>query len=143
MSDAIISNVLKNIPRDPKTKNWYIYGVNSNRQQFQIALTKENQDSLCAVVSGDYKSIAKNLFPTLLVAFSGTTIDMNEAITNPNRKLFILNGGSYNLPYDMAGQLVANSAVDFTGITTEAGVTIETGGNYFSCSEIYEAGMSM
>lgn len=143
ISDTIVSNVLKNIPRDPKTKNWYTYWVNANRQQFQIALTKENQDSPRAIVSGDYKSVAKNLFPTLLVAFSGTTIDMNESVDNPNRKLFILNGGSYNLPYDMAGQLVANSTVDFTGITTEAGVTIETGGNYFSCSEIYEAGMSM
>ncbi|EKD44773.1 MAG: hypothetical protein ACD_71C00010G0005, partial [uncultured bacterium (gcode 4)] len=105
LSDAIISNVLKNISKDPKTRNWYTYWVNSNRQQFQIALTKENQDSLRSVVEGDYKSVAKDLFPTLLVAYSGTTVDMSGSIDNPNRKLFILNNGSYNLPYDMAGQL--------------------------------------
>gem|GEM_PF-7102196 len=93
--------------------------MNSNRQQFQIALTKENQDTPRAIVEGDYKSVAKNLFPTLLVAYSGTSIDMSGSIDNPNRKLFILNNGSYNLPYDIAGQIVANSTVDFTGITTE------------------------
>jgi hypothetical protein len=42
----------------------------------------------------------------------------------------------------MNGSVVANG-VSFEQITSESGVTIEKGGNYFSCNEIYQAGMDM
>lgn len=97
MTSDIISNVLSNIPKDPRSKNWYWYSTPINRQQFQLALTLENIDTPKAVVKGDYKSVAKNLFPTLFLAVTGaTSFDVNV-----NSGKFILDGGSYNLPYDM------------------------------------------
>lgn len=137
LTDSVVSNVLKDVPKDPKTKNWYWYSVTANRQQFQMALTTENDDSPKAVVKGDYKSVAKNLFPTLFLAVTGaTSFDVNA-----NANKFILNGGSYNLPYDMTGNMVSyTGTLTFAEIMTETGVTIEAGGNYFSCDEIYQAG---
>ena len=139
LTDSILSNVLKDVPKDPRTGSWYWYSTLKNRQQFQLALTTENGGSLKAVVKGDYKSVAKNLFPTLLFAVTGST--SFEVNTNSGR--FILNGGSYNLPYDMEGTTFANDTLDFTQIVAEMGVTIETGGNYISCLEVYEAGRSV
>ena len=107
MNAGVISNVLQNIPKDPRTGNSYLYSVNSNRQVFQVALTMENNGNSKALVSGDYKSLTKDLFPTILIAYSGsTTTDMSGA-TNPNRAKFILNGGGFNLPYDMKGIMIA------------------------------------
>ncbi|HBB27557.1 TPA: hypothetical protein DCZ36_03630 [Candidatus Gracilibacteria bacterium] len=139
MTSAIISNVLSNIPKDSRSGNWYWYSVTNNRQVFQIALTLENGDSPKAVVKGDYKSIAKNLFPTLLLAVTANT-DVNASSGK-----FILNGGSYNLPYDMRGNLVSyTGALTLTEMmNSDSGVTVETGGSYLSCLEAYEAGRSM
>jgi hypothetical protein len=124
MTSAIISNVLKNIPRDPKTTLWYWYSTTTNRQQFQMALTLENNSAPKALVKGDYRSVAKNLFPTLLLAVTGaTSFDVNA---NANMSKFILNEGNYNLPYDMKGNLVAGG-VTFSGILAGLGVTIESG----------------
>lgn len=120
MSSGIISNVIQDVPRDPKTKNFYTYSVNSNRQQYQVALTKENQETPTAVVSGDYKSVAKDLFPTMIIAYSGTSsVDMSGSVSNTNRNKFIVNGGSLNLPYDLNGSVV-QSATSFTNVTTES-----------------------
>ncbi len=106
LTNTILSNVLSNIPRDPKTNNWYWYGTTANRQQFQIGLTLENNGSPKAMVIGEYKSIAKNLFPTLLLAVTGaTSFDVNV-----NTGKFIINGGSFNLPYDMNSSLVASGS---------------------------------
>jgi prepilin-type N-terminal cleavage/methylation domain-containing protein len=102
LENGIISNVLSNIPKDPRTNSGYWYSTTTNRQQFQIALTLENIDTPKALVKGDYKSIMKDLFPTLFLAVT-TDVDVN---TNTHK--FILSGGSYNLPYDMRGNLVAN-----------------------------------
>lgn len=138
LTSAILSNVLSNIPKDPRSGNWYWYSTTTNRQQFQIGLTIENNGSPKALVKGDYRSIMKDLFPTLLLA----AITNTDANTNTNK--YILNGGSYNLPYDMKGNLVSyNGSLTLSGITLESGVTIETGGNYFSCDEIYQAGRAM
>lgn len=98
LTSAIISNVLQNIPKDPRTLNWYWYSTTTNRQQFQVALTMENNGSPKAAVKGDYKSITKDLFPTLLLAVTGST----SFTATGNTSTFILNGGSYNLPYNMA-----------------------------------------
>lgn len=71
LTSSVASNVLQNIPKDPRSGNWYWYGTTTNRQQFQIALTLENTDTPKALVKGDYKSVAKDLFPTLLLAVTG------------------------------------------------------------------------
>ena len=119
LANGIISNVLSNIPKDPRSNNWYWYSTTTNRQQFQIALTLENIDIPTALVKGDYKSVMKNLFPTLLLAVTANT-DVNA-----NTNKFILNGGTYNLPYDMKGNVIANGT-SLAAIQTESGVTIES-----------------
>lgn len=138
LTSATVSNVLTNVPKDPRTGNWYWYSTLTNRQQFQVALTLEGADTPTALVKGDYKSIAKDMFPTILLAVTGS---ISFSVTD-NASKFILNGGSYNLPYDMEGVMVSSGS-SFSEITLESGVVIESSGNYASCSEIYEAGRSM
>lgn len=119
LANGIISNVLNNIPKDPRTNSGYWYSTTTNRQQFQIALTLENIDTPKALVKGDYKSVMKNLFPTLVLAITGN-IDVNT-----NTQKFILNGGTFNLPYDMKGNVIANGT-SLAALQVEPGVTIET-----------------
>ena len=102
LANGIISNILSNIPKDPRTNSGYWYSTTTNRQQFQIALTLENTDTPKALVKGDYKSVMKNLFPTLLLAVTANT-DVNT-----NTQKFILDGGTFNLPYDIKGNVIAN-----------------------------------
>ena len=97
LADSILSNVIEDIPKDPRTGNWYWYSTTANRQQFQTALTIENIDFPKAVVKGNYRSVIKNLFPTLFLAVTGAGPFDVYASTGK----FILDGGSYNLPYDM------------------------------------------
>ncbi len=138
LTNAVISNVLANIPKDPRTSGAYWYSTVANRQQFQIALTIENVDTPKAVVKGDYKSITKTLFPTLFLSLTGTT-----ATATGNTDKFILNGGSYNLPYNMSWVPLTNSGLTLATLLTESWVTLEMGGSYLSCQEIYDAGRSM
>lgn len=119
LTSGIISNVLINIPRDPKIGSGYWYSITANRQQFQIALTLENDNIPTALLRGDYKSVMKDLFPTLVLAITGN-IDVNA-----NTQKFILNGGTFNLPYDMKGNVIANGT-SLAAIQVEPGVTIET-----------------
>lgn len=57
-----------------------------------------------------------------------------------NRKKFVLNGGSFNLPYDKNGEPVGNVARTFAEVLTETGVVTTGTSRYRSCLEFTEAG---
>lgn len=145
-------STLNSIPVDPKIKKAYSYSITRNRQNFQIWLSMESADNdkkQFAFVDWDYKTLAKNLFPSLLIAWNFSwNIEIHDWIITDwsnwsiNRQYFILNNWTYNLPYDFTSwDPVANwTTVGFTGIITEPEVTFWTNSDYWSCEEIYEAG---
>ncbi|MCK9272583.1 prepilin-type N-terminal cleavage/methylation domain-containing protein [Candidatus Gracilibacteria bacterium] len=145
---------INSVPKDPKVDKAYSYSISRNKQSFQIGLTLESTEKKkqTSLVDGDYKPIAKSLFPSLILAgeYTGSVEIHDNIITASsvgtiNRQYFVLNGGSYNLPYDFTTLLPVKDGmtVGFTGIITEPGVILGTNSDYRDCNEIYEAGKSM
>jgi len=98
-------STIEEIPYDPVLKIPYLYSITSNKQEFNIALTLENWDweFPLALAKGNYKSIAKNVLPTILLAIWATNnVEINSWTTDwvINRNLFIFDNQSHNLPYD-------------------------------------------
>ena len=94
-NNVSLSNI-DEIPYDPKIQIPYLYSFTPNRQEFEIALTLENEDwyEPLALVWWNYKSVSENVLPTILVA-TWTTIDISI-----NKDLFIFDKQSHNLAYD-------------------------------------------
>ncbi len=91
-------STLDKIPLDPKLKIPYFYSITRNKQEFQIAWTLENDDNPKAILFWSYKSVAKNVLPTIIIAWQSTT---NVDITNAtNKKLFVFDWQWNNLVYD-------------------------------------------
>ena len=134
-------STIDKIPLDPKLKIPYLYSTTLNRQEFQIAGTLENDDNPKVILEGDYKSVAKTILPTIIIA-SGSTSDINIADTN-NKKLFIFNKWIHNLPYDFDWNIIPTSDwTNFDDILSESieNKTFFQNTNYESCNEIKEDG---
>jgi len=74
MSRDVALSTADNIQYDPYLDIPYTYSITTNRQEFEISLTLENSDNPIALLDGTYKSVAKNVLPTISVALDGTTI---------------------------------------------------------------------
>jgi hypothetical protein len=145
---------INSVPKDPKVDKAYSYSISRNKQSFQIWLTLESTEKKkqTSLVDGDYKPIAKSLFPSLILAWEYTwSVEIHDNIITAssvwtiNRQYFVLNWWSYNLPYDFTTLLPVKDwmTVWFTWIITEPGVILGTNSDYRDCNEIYEAWKSM
>ena len=139
-------NTLEILPKDPKIKNYYSYSVTSNKQEFEIWATLENEDVDLAIVIWNYKSVSNNVLPTLLLATWATewsTIEIKEWTTtwDINRKLFIYNEQSHNLPYTFVEPYYSFSDwTEFTVLQNEM-ITNDTywqNSDFRNCLEISE-----
>lgn len=147
MNSQVAINDLTKYPEDPLTKNNYPYSTTKNRQAFQLATVVEDSDPWKAYVDGDYKTVAKNVLPSIVVAMSGSEgsfVEIGDGATtggsvgSDNRKKFVLNGGTYNLPYDKTGNPVGNTDRTFTEVLSQSGVVTTGLSRYRSCLEITE-----
>ena len=135
------------IPLDPKLEIPYLYSITPNKQDFQIALTLENWDweSPLALLKWSYKSIAKNILPTLLLA-TGSTTDIDISSWN-NKNLFIFNNQSHNLPYDFEWNLepISDWVLTLTWLIEEAeqNWVFSQNSSFETCLEIRKAGKSL
>ncbi len=133
-------STIDEIPYDPKIKIPYLYSVTTNRQEFEIALSLENNDSdeTIALVWWNYKSVSKNMLPTILVATS-TSLDIST-----NKNLFIFDNQSHNLPYDFDWNEEPTSdwVLSFTDLLLEAeqNWVFSQNSSFETCSEIKKAG---
>ncbi len=140
LNNNVTLSTLDNIPTDPKAKVHYMYSITSNRQEYQLAATLENEDTSLALVDGDYSSVAKNTLPTIVVA-SAVAVDVTSG-SNPN--LFIFDNQYHNLPYDFTGDGTPSS--DGSQTLAELLAQAETdwvfwqNSDIVSCTEIEEAG---
>lgn len=134
-------------PKDPKTASWYGYATTRNRQAYELAATLENAGSLKAYIDGNYKTVAKNILPSLFLAMTGTTgtqveIQSGVADGTTNRLKFVVNNGTSNLLYNMSGVPVS-TAPDYSSILSQAGTDLPMNTSYANCQSIYEAGWSV
>ncbi|MDQ7009215.1 MAG: prepilin-type N-terminal cleavage/methylation domain-containing protein [Candidatus Gracilibacteria bacterium] len=132
-------STIDKIPYDPKIEVPYLYSITTNKKEFEIALTLENQDgdSSLSLVNGNYKSVAKNVLPTILVA-TGNTIDIST-----NQNLFIFDNQEHNLAYDFKGNSEpVSDGTSFTVLLNDAeqnGVFAQNS-DFETCIEIKKAG---
>jgi prepilin-type N-terminal cleavage/methylation domain-containing protein len=150
MDTTVAINGLSRYPQDPVTNTYYPYSVTKNLQAFQIATVVEASFPPSAYVDGDYKSVAVNVLPSLLLAMTGaagSNVEIGSGIVtagsdgSANRLKFVLNGGKANLPYDpVTGIPKGNAALSFAGILSESGVVLTGNTRYRSCQDIADSG---
>ena len=137
---------IEEIPSDPKIKVPYLYSISKNKQEFEIALTLENEDlwDTISLLKGDYKSVAKNILPTLLLA-TGATSDVDISISN-NKDLFIFDNQNHNLAYDFEwNEKPTSDWTSFNDLLVEAEQNwiFSQNSSFETCLEIRKAGKSV
>ena len=141
-------NTLEKIPIDPKTKNSYFYSITKNKQEFQIAwsLEKNNENDETSIVNWSYKTISRNILPTLLLA-TWATIWTNIEIKSwtimwdINRKLFIYDNQIHNIPYVLSNNTNLSDWINFDDLLNQMLNTNDFWENsdFRNCSEIEES----
>lgn len=141
LSNDISLSSLNTIPFDPALKIPYLYWTTKNRWEFQLATTLENNWNPIANLEGNYTSVAKNILPSLLIAYNGSgSVDISEA---PYKKVFIVDGTRHNLPYNLENGIPFSDGISFSEIINDINTKILQNRDFESCDEIYEAGKSI
>ncbi len=138
MSQNVALSTAQSIPLDPELHIPYIYSVSSNRQEYQLAGSLENSESPIALVLWDYKTVAKNILPTLVLA-TESEADVEISSGNPARNLFIFDKGFHTLPYDFDVWIPYSDGTSFSGILDDAWADFFQNSDYRSCEEISTA----
>ncbi len=133
---------LEKLPKDPKTKTYYVYSTTANRQEYQLFLTLENSDESLALVWGDYKTVSKNNLPTLALAMSKIAWTNIEIKDTSNKDYFIFDNQFHNLPYTIEDPYQPfHDGITFNDLLKE----VEEDDNFWqntdfrNCTEIKEA----
>lgn len=93
---------LNKVPKDPYTDTYYLYSVVKNKLEAQIAMTLENWDTPVAFLDWDYKTVSKNVLPSIVLAtWATSSVEIHKWVLNwtSSRNLFIMSWWK-NLPYD-------------------------------------------
>jgi len=135
-------NSLEKLPKDPKTKTYYVYSTTSNKQEFQLFLTLENEEESIALVGWDYKTVSKNLVPTLGLAMNKIAWTNVEIKDTANKDYFIFDNQFHNLAYTIEDPYEPyHDGISFNDLLQE----VEEDDNFWqntdfrNCTEIKEA----
>lgn len=135
MGKNVALSTAQNIPLDPELKIPYFYSVTANRQEYQLAWSLENSENPISIVAWSYKSVSKNVLPTILIA-TWSTSDVEISSGNPARDLFIFNNGFHTLPYDFDTESPYTDGSSFSKILNDAWADFFQNSDYRSCEEI-------
>lgn len=141
MNNNVNLSTADSLPLDPELEIPYVYSITRNKQEYQITASMENDGSPYAFVWWDYKSIAINVLPSILLA-----IDSNSAIdisTASNQQLFIFHKGFHNLPYDFESGNPYSDGTALSQLISDASEDYWQNTDYRSCSEIETAGKNI
>lgn len=147
LDENVLLSTLQNLPKDPYVDVSYRYSISANKQEYQVSATLENLDNPFALLQGSYKTVAKNVLPTITLAVSGTgntEIAAGYGAGDTNRTKFVFDAGSHNLPYTFEDDYAAyTDGTSFTGILTDPTINFWQNSDYRSCTQIQEAGKSI
>jgi Tfp pilus assembly protein PilE len=149
LNKKVFLNTLDKLPSDPKSGMYYSYAVTNNKQEYQLAATLENWETEIPLLEWNYKTISKNILPTLLLAVDTTDdIEINVWVGTwaINRTKFIFNEVEYNLPYTIESPYLAyNEGTDFSTNLAKAEDlnSFWQNNDYRNCTEIVEAWKSI
>lgn len=148
MNNKVSLTTASSIPKDPSTKGPYTYSITPNKQEFELSVSLENGNSPIAILKWDYKSVSKNVLPTISLAIDSINpIEIHDGVGlgGANRMAFIFNLGWYNLPYTFEEPYSPQTDGTTTFAELLADPTIEYWQNsdYRTCGEIYAAGKAI
>lgn len=149
LNKKVFLNTLDKLPSDPKSDTYYSYAVTNNKQEYQLAATLENWETEIPLLEWNYKTISKNILPTLLLAVDTTEdIEIHDGVWTGaiNRTKFIFNEVEYNLPYSIESpHLAYNEGTDFASNLARAEDlnSFWQNNDYRNCTEIVEAWKSI
>ncbi len=142
LNNDVTLSTMDTIPSDPYTNNYYFYSVTKNKQETDVAMTLENWDFPIAFMDWDYKTVSKNVLPSILLAtWATSSVEIHTWVWNGtnNRNLFIFNWWK-NLPYWVAkpnNPYYAWENVDT--VMSWWNITFWQNSDYRTCDEISEA----
>ncbi len=142
MDKSVTLSTAEKLPLDPELGIPYFYSTTKNRQEYQLALSLENSDDPYTFLSWNYKSVAKSILPSILLATGSTLpIEIHDGIWawSENRKLFLLNTGFHNIPYDFESGLPQSDGTSFSGILDDVSNDYWQNTDYRNCWEISAA----
>ncbi len=142
LNEDVTLSTMDNIPSDPYTDKSYFYSVSKNKQETQVAITLENWEFPIALLDWDYKSVSKNILPSIVLAISSNvSIEIHDLVWDwsTNRNKFILNWGN-NIPYNTNRPYIPIYAwEDIDDILTSWNIQFWQNSDYRTCDELSEA----
>jgi len=145
LNKNVILSSIDEIPYDPYTKTPYFYSTTENRNEFQLSLTLENWDTPIALLVWDYKTIRKDILPTIMLAISSSwwvnqSIFVGDAIIwAVNRTKFIFHNWQHNLPYELISPYLPYSDwTTFIWIIDDPQIEFWQNSDFSTCTEIKE-----
>ncbi len=147
MNEKVPLTTATAIPTDPFTKGYYVYSTLLNKQEFEASLSLENAGNPIAVVVWDYKSVSKNVLPTISLAIDSTSaVEIHDWVWwgSTNRLAFIFDQGSYNIPYSFESPFSpVAGGTNFDALINDATIQYWQNSDFRSCDEIYQSGKSI
>ena len=142
LNNNVSLSTLDKLPVDWFTDEYYSYSITKKKLEYQLALTYENWDYPLAWLEWDYKTISKNVLPTIILAKDSTaSVEIHSWVLDwsTNRDYFVFNKWK-NLPYSLMEPF--HPYYDWTSVDSIIGsseIDLWQNSDYRSCSEIQEA----
>jgi len=149
LNKKVFLNTLDKLPSDPKSDQYYSYAVTNNKQEYQLAATLENGETEIPLLEWNYKTVSKNILPTLILAIDSTEdVEIHDGVWmgTTNRNKFVFSDIEYNLPYTIESPyLPYNEGTDFFLNLSKAEEldSFWQNNDYRNCTEIFEAWKSI
>ncbi len=141
MNNKVSLSTADSLSLDPELDLPYSYSVTRTKQEYQLAASMENDWSPYAYVAWDYRSIARNLLPNILLAIeSNTPVDIS---TGANQQLYIFHKGIHNLPYDFETGLPYSDGTSLSQLLIDSSEEFWQNSDYRNCNEINLAGKNV
>lgn len=144
LNNNVSLSTLDDIPLDPHVKKNYFYSTSSNKQEYELALSYENWDFPIAWVEWDYKTVSRDILPSIILSYSWaawSNIEINSGVWSwsTNRNYFIFDWQE-NLPYSFSDPYDPYYAWELIDdVLALDDLNLWQNSDYVSCLEIEEA----
>lgn len=140
LNENLIISTIDKIPIDPFVNVPYTFSITKNKQEFQLAATLENNWINKVLTIGNYKTVSKNILPTIILAMTtswSAEINKSLPIWDTNRTKFVFDNSVHNLPYALTYPYAPYTDwATFSWLLDEAYLTWWQNSDYRSCQEI-------
>lgn len=132
MDKTVALSTASNLPLDPELDIPYFYSVTRNRQEYQLAASIENNWDPFTHLLWDYKSIAREILPNIIIARENLwNIDIR--VTD---NLFLFHNDFHNLPYDFQTGAPSSDGSSLATLIADSSADYWQNTDYRNCDEI-------